>query len=449
MGPETYGRYGLITSVSLWFAIVSGISAAQTMSRFVPDFKLRGDEEGLRKLLGSLLCLRLLSSSLAMGLYLGLTTFWFPELDLVALSFAALAILVRPLGKLLFALFLGLNQAARWGAGDTLGRWTSLILLVPAIYFGGLRGACLALLVTEVLISLLGLWWARSYLNWPNLRIDRKYVLPFLRFSLSFYASNVVLAVSQHSGEFLVRLASGDYVQVGYFNLAYRIYFLAAVAIWQFTMAFGPLLSTLVQEGKQQEVRSWVERLLKWMAMAGIFAVLCALLLARDLVPIAFGHDYLPVADNLLVLMVALLTYGLGSIARLLALTYDQPGTSFKAAAIHLTTFVGLGAPLVSWKGSLAGAIAVLAASGLYASYFTWRIRRVLLYSLSQFFLPVLLGALFVPLIFLRSTLVVNVALAVTFLVGYGSLLLLFRIVTAGEMQSMKQALRPVVVSEP
>jgi hypothetical protein len=153
------------------------------------------------------------------------------------------------------------------------------------------------------------------------------------------------------------------------------------------------------------------------------------------------------VAANLIPLTLALLTYGLGSVARLLALTYNRPGVALKAATIHLASFIGLGTLLVARRGSLAGCLAVLIASSLYAGYFTWRMRGEVTYSLWKWALPILLGGLFLPLTLLRSSWPVNLALFAVFVAGYISLLLLLKIVTPGEVERMRRALRPSALS--
>src|SRR5215212_4048435 len=166
MGPDIFGRYSLVTSLSMWFVIFSSLSSAQIMSRFIPQMVLAKDTAGIRKFLGNLLAARLSNGLLAAVMYLIFTALWFRELDTVALVFMAISVCVQTSGKLLFAFFLGLNQAARWGMGEILRQWLSLILLVPGFYFGCLRGACLGILLMELLIVLVGIWWAAPYLSW-------------------------------------------------------------------------------------------------------------------------------------------------------------------------------------------------------------------------------------------------------------------------------------------
>ncbi len=447
MGPDIFGRYALITSLSMWFVIFSSLSSAQVMSRFVPQFILAKDTAGIQKFLGNLLAARLTNGLMAGVMYLLFTALWFRELDTLMLVFVAIGVCVQSCDKLLFAFFLGLNQAARWGMGELLRQWSSLLFLVPGFYFGGLRGACLGLMLAELLTLLVGIYWAAPYLSWSNLRLDLGYLSPYLRFSLSFFASNLLLTISLLSGELLVRIASGDYVQVGYFGLAYKAYLVGGQAFWQPTMAFAPLLSSLLTQDKPDEIKRWIERLLKCMAVLGVVATFGALRLGHNLVPLVFGSAYLPVADNLWPLMLALLPLALSSVARLLALTYDRPGIALQAAVLQIAGFWGIGLPLIAWKGSFAACLTVLAVAVLYGGYFTWRMRSVVGYSLRQWALAILPGMLFLPLLWLRSSWQVNVALFAVFIVGYVGLLFALKIVTSSELKSMRRALRPHVLT--
>lgn len=447
MGPETFGRYALITSIFIWFALVSGISSAQTMSRFVPQFVVKDDQEGLQKFLGNLLMLRLANGAVAAALYILATSFWFPELDLLTLAMVAVTIFIRSWAKLLFAIFLGLNQAARWAMGETVNRWVSLAFIIFGFYLGGLRGACLGLLLTELTVLFIGAVWAWPYISWSKLGLDRNYLAPYLRYSLSFYGSNVLWSLSQHSGEIIVRVVSSDYKEVGYYGVAYRVYFTLAVTIWQLTIAFGPLMTTMLAEERVEDLKALVESLLKWMATGGVFLIFFVILLGDDLVPLAFGGDYKPAAANLTLLILALLAYGLGCVARLLALTYDRPGVATRAALINLAGFLGFGLLLVSWRGSLGACIAVLVSSALYAGYFTWSMRKALTYSLRNWTQIILIGVLFLPLALLQSSWWINVILFVIFATLYISALFMLRIVTSSEIAGIRRALKPKVAT--
>jgi len=442
MGPATYGRFTLVVSLSLWFVLFSALGFTPVIGRYVPHLVLQGERERLRAFFGNLLAVRLGSGMMAASLYLLFTVLWLQDIDPAVLVIVAGAVFVRAVANLLFALFLGLNQAARWGMSEIVYRWLSLALLIPGFLVGGLRGACLGLLLAAVVVLVVGAGWTRTYLSWSNLRLDLHPLVPCLRFGLIFFASDLLLTTFQRSGEALVRTVAGDYAQVGYFGLAHDMYLSAIAAIGQLALAFAPLLMTLLVQGRTASLRRWTELLLKWLAVGGMLVVFGALLLGEDLVPLVLGAAYRPVTANLVPLTLTLLVVALSSVARLLALVYDRPGVALRAAAIRLAVFWACGLPLIAWQGSLGGCLAVLAASAIYAVYFTWQMRRTARYSLRPWATVIVAGGLFLPLALLRSSWAVNATLYGVFVVGYGGLLLLLRAVTPGEIVAAWQALR-------
>jgi len=109
-----YGRYALVAALAVVFSACSTLGVNETVGRHGAILAAERDRTGLRRLLGSLLALRLgsgLATAVAFGI---LTTLWLRDLDRVALAAAALAVMVRGIWLALFAFFLGLNQAARW-----------------------------------------------------------------------------------------------------------------------------------------------------------------------------------------------------------------------------------------------------------------------------------------------------------------------------------------------
>jgi O-antigen/teichoic acid export membrane protein len=423
------------------FMLLSALGFTQIMGRFVPQFTLQEDRAGLRAFLGTLLAARLASGALAGGLYLSVTVLWLRELDRWMLVFVAGSVFVRAVNQLVFALFLGLNEAGRWGMAEVVRRWTLLVFLLLGFYLGGLRGACLGLLLTELIVLSLGGWWARSYLTWSDLRLDARHLMPYLRFGLIFFASDLLMIAFQRSGEALVRAASGDYVQVGYFGVACGAYFTAALIIPQVTLAFAPLLITLRAQNQTEAFSEWVERLIKWLTIGGVLAVLGALLLGWDLVPLVLGTAYMPVAASLVPMALTLLAAAPSGVAALLALTCDRPEVALATAGVRLAAFWCFGPPLIAWLGSLGGCLAVLLASSLDAAYFTWRMRKVVRYSLRRWALIIGLGGAFLPLIWLRSTWPVNLALYVVFVAGYGGILFLLRVMEPAEIVAAWRAI--------
>lgn len=442
MGPATYGRYALVASLSMWFVLASALGLTQVIGRYVPSLVLRRDKDALRTFLGNLLAVRLVGGAVAAGAYLLVTALWLRDLDPLVLVTVAGAVFVRATARLLFAFFLGVNQTARWGMGQVLRGWVSLVFLLAGFYLGGLGGACVGLLLTEVAVLLVAVWWIRPQIALPRPRLNVHLLGPYLRFGLTFFASDLLLAAFRRSGEAMVWVVSGDYVQVGYFGLAYGVFLMAALLFPQLTLAFAPLLTLLLSQGRIDELEKWIERLLKGLAVGGVLAVYGVLFLAKDVVPMVFGSAYGPVATSLLPLAVTLLALGLSSVARLLALVFDLPGAALAAAGVRLVAFWAVGPPLVAWRRSVGACLAVLAASVVYSAYLVWRMKRTVRFPLRTWALAIALGGLFLPLAWLHWSLEMRVVLYLLFLVGYGGALLLLRVVAPGEAAAAWRTIR-------
>jgi len=298
------------------------------------------------------------------------------------------------------------------------------------------------LLLTNLGVLALGLWWGHPYLQRTELRVDRTYLLPFLRVGAAFAAGNGILALTQRTGEALVRVASGDYAQVAYFSASYAVYLTAEQGFSQFSVAFAPLLTTLSVQGRRETLKEWIERLLKWMTIGAVAAVFAVLIVGEDVVPLVLGARYRAVTANMLPLTIALLALALGSVGRLLTLVFEQPRIAAIAAAIEFVGLWCVGLPLAASWGSYGASIAVAIAAAFYATFLTWRMSRELQFSLRPWLGAIGLAVVFLPLALLRASALVNAALYAAFLAGYAALLVWLRVVTWGEAQAVRESLR-------
>jgi O-antigen/teichoic acid export membrane protein len=80
MGPDTYGLYALIASLSVWFMLVSTLGFTQVLARYVPQFVLVRDKLDIQALFDGLLTVQLMSGVAAALLYLLLTVLWLHDI---------------------------------------------------------------------------------------------------------------------------------------------------------------------------------------------------------------------------------------------------------------------------------------------------------------------------------------------------------------------------------
>lgn len=442
MGPDAYGRFALVLSLSTLFVAFSTLGFTEVMGRYVPVVSAKPDPSEVRRLFGNLLTLRLGSSAIVAIGYLAVTLLWLRELDPVALMAAAGAVLARAVSQYVFSFFLGLNQAARWGAGEVMGRVLLLALVVPGVTAAGFRGACFALFLAELIVLAIGLWWNRSELALSWLRLDRGYVAPYVRFGLYFFGGTLLSVAFQASGEALVRVVSGDYAQVSYFGLANGIWLTAGAAIHQLSLAFAAQLVRLRGRGQREMLGEGMRHLTSWLTGGSMTIVFAVLFLGGHLVPAVMGSSFRPVAANLIPMTLTLLVWSLSSTAGVVLLTHDRPGAALVGGGVRLAGFWSLGPLLTARWASLGACLAVLVASILHAMYVAWQVRQVMPRALRAWGACVGLGALFLPLLLLRASWTVNLALYLLFLAGYFSALLLTRVVTPGEINAAWTAMK-------
>jgi O-antigen/teichoic acid export membrane protein len=444
MGPETFGRYSLLTSVAMWFAFLSGLGAMSVLTRAVPPLVAAGDVSGVQRLLTSFVTLRAVTGLLTASSYALLIVLAFGFTDWPSVLLVAAAVWSRTAANICFALFIGLNQAARWGIGDLLRRWLILVFVVAGFPIAGLRGACAGFLAANVAVLGVGVLQARPHLRWSSLDLSRRYLAPFIRTGTSFAAGSLLLALVQRSGEGVLTLSVGDYAQVGYFGAAYAIYLTLGQAFWQSAITFAPLLVRQVHAGEREAARVLLGRILKWMLIAVSLAGFGILVLGRELVPVVLGSAYAPVAVNLIPLSCALVFLAVGCVGRLTTLALDRPGILVGAAAVELTIFWTVGPLLASRGGSLAVCVAAALATAIYASWITWRVRREMPYAPGPALAVVALAFVFAPLIWAPVGLPAKSVLFAIVATGYVWLLRRFGLVTIEEIKTLRRVAKPL-----
>jgi O-antigen/teichoic acid export membrane protein len=357
----------------------------------------------------------------------------------VALGAAALAVVLRGVWLALFALFLGLNQAARWGAGELIDRWAILLLVPVGAGLDGFRGACVAFLASQAVVLAAGLWWTRAALALR--RPERAYLAPYLRFGLTFFGSNLLGIAFQGSGEALVRGITRDYAQVSYFGVANGAFLTGVAAIQQLSLAFVAVLVALRQEGKAGPLDDAARRMLAGLTAGSMVVVLGAVLLAPDLVPAVVGRAYAPVAANLVPMTLTLVVQSLTSAAGVLLLAHDRGRVVLGGSALRLGAYWTLGPLLIWWGGSLGACAAALAATAAQAGYLAWRVRAQMPRALRAFGLAVGLGLPLLALGWARGGMWTNALLWLVACAVYGGLLAAAGVITRDELAQVGRAL--------
>ncbi|MCC6536781.1 MAG: lipopolysaccharide biosynthesis protein [Bryobacterales bacterium] len=399
MGPRVYGQFSLIQSMTLWFTAFSGLGAISMMTRFVPEFVLRGDGAGLRRLASGLLFLRVAGGA-ALGLgFVAVLRLWLGDLPALATLLAGGVVAVRTVANLPYTLLLGLNQAGRWESGDLLRRLAGLGLAMAGFSALGLAGAIAGLLGAELLVLSVGLVWTRAYFHWRQLRPDIAYLRPFLAFGAAFFGSNLLIMLFQHSGAAVVKAISGNYEQAGYYSLAFHLYLTATQSLWRLLCTLGPLLAGLHAGQKHEELRQWTERLLSALGVASVLGCAALAVLGAPLIRVIAGPEYDAAGALMPWLALATLVFIPGGVARLLAIACGRPSATMGSAVAQTAAFAAGCLLWVPPHGALGACLATVAAASAFAFVGTWRMRQESDYSLRGWGKAVVAGAVCAPLL--------------------------------------------------
>jgi len=424
MGPENYGRYALLTALVVFLAAFSGLGLTNAIGRYAPGFLHRGEMAQLHQLLGGLLTIRLVSTAGAAAVYVGVTVSWLHEVDTLVLTTMAITVLLQGLAQHLFSMFLGFDQAGYWVLGDTLRRWLSFALVVPGFALGGLRGASIALVAVELTLIAVGLRLSSVRLSLADLRISRAAFAPYVRFGVLFFANTALLTAFSVSGEPLIRLVSGSYVEVSYFALANNVFQAATAAVAQVPFALLPKLVRLAAGGATRDLARYVERLVAILTVVNVIAVFGVILMRDALVLTMFGSAYAPVARNLPPVMLALVMSSVSSVTLVVAVLHERPSLALRASLARLVVFWVAGPLCIAWWGGSFGAcVAVLAASAVHAALSMYDLRDAIGTAVRSAALMAGAGALLFPLLWLRATTSINIILFAVFLVAYAAVL--------------------------
>jgi O-antigen/teichoic acid export membrane protein len=434
MGPQVYGQYALILSLSTLVVVGSAFGFTEIVGRYVPELSARGAIPDVQRLFGNLFLLRMAGGFTAAVLFFGITSSWLRELDVAALAAAAAAVGARALSHYLFAFFLGLNQAARWGLGELIERWLLLVLVIPGFSVAGFRGACLALLLAELGTLGVGIVLNRAHFARICWKLDLGHLRPHLSFGFLFFAGNLLAVAFQSSGEVLVRAISGDYTQVSFFGLANGVYLTGAAAIQQLSVSSTALLMSLRAQENPEGVRETLRQMLSWVTAGATTVFFAAVLLGPRAVPLVFGRSFQPVAMSLVPITLTLVAFAVSSAGAVVAVTHDQPKTVLIAGGLRLAAFWSLGPTLIGRWDSFGACVAVLVASVIHACYLAFHMRTTMARALRSLLVSMGLAALFLPLALLRSSWTVDCGLYVIFLAGYASLLLSSGVITRAEV---------------
>ena len=443
MGAETYGIFAFYISLVTIIGSMVNLGVGDTFGRFIPQLQAETEQGLVEKLVSNFLVIKTLVT-LTVVAVLTPVLFQLYAGDVTWPLFAILAaiVIVVDWESVVYSLLFGQNRLLAFSVKEPLRRALSLGLIIWLFPQFGLLGALGSTLLVEVAMLVLGCYWTRHTLRRTKPGIDIRFLKPYLKFGFNVYLIWFLLNVWQRLGNIMIERLTGDPSQIAYFDIANQFFLIIISVTVMVINSLIPIFSTFQATGNVDRIQLWSRRIVKYMTIVNVMVVAGVLFLGSDLIPLLIGQDFEAVTPNLLILCIGLFASVLIQFGFVQAIVMSRPQEFLVALFASLVVFIVLSMFLIPRYQSAGCSTATVLSYFFMATLVLYPIRAQVKPILVDSFRAVAPGLLMLSLLPLKGSLVENVFLATAYLVAYGALLLLFRILSVNEVLEVVRSLR-------
>lgn len=293
LGPESYGilTYGL--SIASLFVIFADLGLSTLVVR-----KMARDREEMQSYFGRVAVLKFIAIVIMFAL---LTAFL-----LIMTPGRALTVIMILLGVSVFAQNTASFYASIFQAWEKMhlsalietAQKCALLVLCAAVLLAGhaLPGvACSYALAGLLTLSLSVIVLHRAFPT-PSYKVDFKFYGQIIRESLPFAAIALISTIYFRLDIVMLKYFQNEQV-VGWYGVAYHLYYTLATAFGAFLVAVFPLMSRLAVQSDKSELEKVARIALKLVVSLGLPLSLGGLLLSKEILHVLFGAEYAPSAE--------------------------------------------------------------------------------------------------------------------------------------------------------
>ena len=401
LDPEGVGRVSFIDSFTYYFITIAEFGIMVYGMREVA--RQKKDPKALKKLLGELLTLHLLSSVFAMILYaISVALIWYKMQDMRLLLFSFSFLLVNSFACEWY--FLGLERFRYITLRSLVTRVLgilSIFLLVTReddyyIYYAIIAGVAI---INSI---------------WNNIVLFREHPVSFGRTnwrkhvpSISItYLISLVYSIPLLLDNVLLGLSTVSVAVVGYYAFAMKMVKTAGLLLTDALLVFFPRVVTYLKEKNYEQLQATISRSVQLIIFFAVPVCTGLFLLSGELVRIFLGEAFMPAALDLRIraFFPFIRAYNL-FLSKQILIPYDKEKLFLKSLVAGSSVFIVLTLILSAKYGDKGACVAILVAEmvSLLINYYYVKRTAVSLHVFdSRMLTHSLLGAiLFIPVIYL------------------------------------------------
>jgi O-antigen/teichoic acid export membrane protein len=375
LGPELFGRFAVILSLSTLWMTTSNLGARYVFGRFVPEYATSEASHRVRELFMHMIGSRLLLVALGAPVFAFVLHGALPEASTLVLALSTASFVAMTMASPMFSIFFGFNQLGASMGREAFGRVALLSLLVLAGASAGLERATGVLLLTQAGALATGVYLCRGLFVFDRSALEWRSALFHLRFGLAVFAANLLLRLPWRLGESALAYAGTERAEIAYFSIA-----LSAAA--GFTKLLGGLTTLQLPELSLKHVAGDnagrdhnLGIALKFLNVLSVLFVLASFAAGPWAVQHLWGRGFLGVLPNLLLAAPTTLSQPFVRTALSLAVVERRLTRNFELGVAGVAAFVPAAWLLVPRFGAPGATAALLADSLASAGLAIFRLR--------------------------------------------------------------------------
>lgn len=312
-GPALLGKYYLAISLTTIFAIIIDLGFANVLTR-----EIAKRPEDAKRLLGNVTAIKIPLALLALtAVVVTLKVFGYDSLTFQLTLISAVSMILDSFTYTFFAVSRGFHNLKYESI-------SSVIFQLIVLFFGGLalyfHYGVLAAMVALALASVYNFFFSWFILRWRigvklHLSFNRKTIYEMLFISWPFAVFAIFQRLYTYLDSVLLSVLAGD-VQVGLYQVAFKIIFALQFLPSAFTASLYPAMSAYWQNNRSQ-LSITFERALNYLIIISWPIIIGSIVLADRLVLI-FKADYssaaLPLQISIIALFFIFINFPIGSL---------------------------------------------------------------------------------------------------------------------------------------
>jgi len=301
LGVALFGKYAFAISFTLLFSVLADMGLNILIVREVSRDRSRANTYlGITLIIKSILALITFIAIIVI-----IKLMHYPSDTVTAVYIAALALVLNTLTSTLATVYQSFERMEYLAIINVLVGALSLGLTVLVIFYGyGLYAIVTVYLLQSIVNLILNAFIVPKKFVKPKFTLDTKLGFNLLKAAIPVGLAGIFVTIYYRIDTVMLSFMKGDVV-VGWYNAAYNLIFGLIFIQGSFNMAIFPILSRLFHT-PMNSFRMVYERAFKYLFYTGLPIAVGVTLLAKRIILLIYGQEYINAAGALQILIWAL-----------------------------------------------------------------------------------------------------------------------------------------------